>query len=347
MLRNRTIPFDATLLDALNKMDAIDRKLLLVLKNNKFVSLLSAGDIQRAIIQNVPLNTEVHEVLRKGIRIATPNDNYEDIKRMMFDFRMELCPVVTEENDIVDIYFWEDVFAERKQIPQQQFHLPVVIMAGGYGSRLKPLTSVFPKPLIPLGDKTIIEQIFDRFHQHGCTDYFISVNYKAELIKYYLTSQKLSYNIEYFQEEKPMGTAGSLSLLDGKINETFFVSNCDILVEQDYSEILEYHRSNKNELTIVAALKHYHIPYGTIDTTNNGKMVNLIEKPDLNYKINTGMYVLEPQLLKEIPKGQFFHITDLIDKIHKRGGNVGVFPVSEKSWKDIGSIFEYLKLLKL
>jgi len=125
---------------------------------------------------------------------------------------------------------------------------------------------VLPKPLIPINDKTLLEEIFDRFNFQGCNTFYISVNYKAELIKYYLKQQNLPYMLKFFKEEKTMGTAGSLSLLKGKINETFFVCNCDILIDQDYSEVLKYHRDNKNEITVVAALKNYPIDYGTIET---------------------------------------------------------------------------------
>ncbi len=343
MLKNRTIAHNATLLDALKKMDALDKKLLIVLNNSKFAGLLSAGDIQRCVIQNKPLETQVSNILRSKIRIASPNDDYDTIKQMMFDYRMELCPVVTTNNDIEEVYFWEDIFRDKKLQPQKQFNLPVVIMAGGLGKRLKPLTNVLPKPLIPMGEKTIIEEIFERFHCHGCSNFFLSLNYKAELIQYYIKNLNLPYQIAYFKEDKPMGTAGSLSLLAGRINETFFVSNCDIIIDQDYSEILDYHRDNHNEITIVAALKHYPIPYGTIETAENGKLVSLSEKPELTFKINSGMYILEPHLLKEIPQNQFFHITQLIENIQKRGGNVGVFPVSSKSWKDIGEWDQYIR----
>ncbi|HZL12380.1 MAG TPA: nucleotidyltransferase family protein [Prolixibacteraceae bacterium] len=343
MLKDRTIQATSTLLEALKKMDVLDKKLLIVLEREKFEGLLSVGDIQRAIIQNKPLETTVKEVLRQNIRIAHPQDSLESIKKMMFEFRMELCPVVNENNEIVNVFFWEDILEGKKPQPLSQFNLPVVIMAGGVGSRLKPLTNVLPKPLIPIGDKTIIEDIFDRFNNYGCTQFYISVNYKAELIEYYLRNQQLPYQLDFFKEEKPMGTAGSLSLLKGKINQTFFVSNCDIIIKQDYSEILDYHRSNQNEITIVAALKHYPIAYGTIKTGENGKLLKLVEKPELTFKINSGMYILEPHLINEVPENDFFHITHLIEKVKNRGGNVGVFPVSEKSWKDIGEWDEYLK----
>jgi NDP-sugar pyrophosphorylase family protein len=143
----------------------------------------------------------------------------------------------------------------------------------------------------------MLEEIFDRFSAHGCKNFYISVNYKAELIKFYIANQNLPYSIEYFEEDKPMGTAGSLSLLQDKIKETFFVTNCDIIIEQDYSEILEYHYENKNEITIVAALKHFPIAYGTIETVENGNLFSLTEKPELTFKINSGMYILEPHLI--------------------------------------------------
>lgn len=335
MYRNRTISQDATLFEALNTMDGLNKKLLIVFNEGKFKGLLSIGDIQRAIIQNLPLSTLVKYVLRKNIRIAQPQDAFDIIKRMMIDYRMELCPMVNENNEILDVYFWEDLFAEKTQ-PVQEFHLPVVIMAGGKGTRLKPLTNVLPKALIPINEKTMLEEIFDRFYFHGCNQFFVSTNYKSEHIEFYLNTLKLPYDIRIFKEAKPLGTAGSLSLLKGEINTTFFVTNCDILIEQDYSDILDFHRLNENKITIVSAIKFYPIPYGTIESGENGKLIKLTEKPELTVKINSGMYILEPSVLDYIPEDQEFHITQLIEDVCNSGGNVGVFPVSEKSWKDIG-----------
>lgn len=334
--RNRNISPEMSIIDAFKKMDVLDKKLLIILKNNILVGLLSAGDIQRAIIKNLSLNLSVKEIMRSNVRVGYVGDSIESIKKMMFEFRMELCPVINAKNEIERIYYWEDMFAETKPKPLEQFNLPVIIMAGGLGSRLKPLTNIIPKPLVPFGEKTILESIFERFYFHGSHRFFISVNYKAELIEYYISNQKLPYTIEYFVEEKPLGTAGSLSLLRNKIEETFFVSNCDIIIEQDYSEILKYHREHQNELTVIAAIKNYSIPYGTIESGKDGQLLNLTEKPELTFKINSGMYILEPHLLNEIPDNEFFHITQLIEKIIQREGKVGVYPVSEGSWKDIG-----------
>lgn len=344
--KQRVISPDASLLEAFKRMDILDKKLLIVEDSNQFIGLLSAGDIQRAIINNIPLNSKVKEVLRKEIRIASPIDEFEKIKQMMLDFRMELCPVVDNNRNIVKVYFWEDVFSEKQKVPINQFNLPVIIMAGGVGSRLKPLTNVLPKPLIPIGEKTMLEEIFDRFARHGCNKFYISVNYKAELIEYYIQQQKLPFEIDFFKEDKPMGTAGSLSLLKGKVKETFFVSNCDIIIEEDYSQILDYHKKNKNEITLVTALKSIPIAYGTIETAENGRLIKLVEKPELTFKINSGMYILEPHLIDEIPNEENFHITNLIEKVLARKGAVGVYPVSEKSWSDVGDWSLYRQYLK-
>ena len=341
-IKARTINPDTILLHALKQMDVLGVKSLIVLNDDKtFKGIISIGDIQRSIIKNNKLDIIVKDILRKNPKIANPFTSISQIKEVMIKYRMEFMPVINNKNEVLDIYFWEDIFDNNTNLPIVQFNLPIVIMAGGFGTRLKPLTNVLPKPLIPIGEKTILEDIFDRFSKHSCNNFYISVNYKAEFIEYYIKSKNLPLNIYFFKEDQPMGTAGSLSLLKEIINETFFVNNCDILIEQDYSEILDYHRTNKNEITIIAALKSIPIAYGTIETGADGKLLNLTEKPELTLKINSGMYVLEPHLLNEIPKNKIFHITDLIKIILDRKGNVGVFPISEKSWKDIGNWNDY------
>lgn len=336
-----------SLVEGLKKMDAIRRKLLIVHDGTKYIGLLSIGDIQRAIIRDTDINSPVFPLIRKDNIIATPETPIVEIKKLMFTIRIEFMPVVTNENELLNIYFWEDLFGKNEKIPVKQFNFPVVIMAGGIGTRLKPLTNILPKPLIPIGEKTIIEQIMDKFCETGCNTFYLSVNYKAEMIKYYFsTLPKNTYHISYLQEEKPLGTAGSLHLLKGKIDTTFFVTNCDILIDQDISDIYDYHKASKNEITIVCALKSFSIPYGILETSDNGLLQSITEKPELTFKINTGFYILEPHLLDEIPENEFYHITTLIDKLMKKNRKVGVFPVSEKSWKDIGDWSEYQKLIK-
>lgn len=338
---------DCSLQHALKQMDEINRKLLIVANDDgTFFSLLSIGDIQRAIIRNLPLNTHVSEIVRQDITVARSEDNLEKVKQRMKIRRNEFMPVINSQNQVIDVIFWEDLFEEKRSVlPQErQLNLPVVIMAGGRGTRLAPLTNVWPKPLIPVNQKTIVEDIMDRFVEVGCNDFYLSVNYKAEVIQQYFDNlSNPFYTITYIREEKPLGTAGSLYLLKDKIHSTFFVSNCDILIEEDYASIYEYHRTHQNEITIVAAIKSFPIPYGTIETGEGGQLKSIQEKPELSFKINTGMYILEPNLIQEIPQNDFFHITTLIEKLHKESRKVGVFPVSEGSWKDIGNWEEYIK----
>ena len=233
------------------------------------------------------------------------------------------------------------------EINLERLKMLVVIMAGGKGTRLRPLTNVLPKPLIPIGEQTMMEDIMDRFVECGCQNFYVSVNYMADFMRHYFDNfSKHDYHIEYFQEDKPLGTAGSLHLLKGKINDTFFVSNCDSILDEDYGEIFKYHRDNKNEITVVSVMKSIYIPYGTLQTGEGGLLTSIQEKPELTFQINTGMYILEPHLLKEIPSDRVYHITYMIDKLVKEGRRVGVYPVNEGSWTDIGNWDEYMKYIK-
>lgn len=148
------------------------------------------------------------------------------------------------------------------------------------------------------------------------------------------------YKVNYVEENKPLGTGGSLHLLNGKINETFFVSNCDILVDADYSDILDFHKKNNNIITVVTSLKDFTIPYGVIKLSDNGDIIDTVEKPTYHHLVNTGMYVLEPSVLQDIPKDEFYHITYLIEKYIELGKKVGTYPVTGNAWLDMGELKE-------
>ena len=345
-IKNITIQPEIPLIEALKLMDKLDKKLLIVKSDDKFIGLLSIGDIQRAIIKNIQLNTQVSNILRENIKVASEEDDFEKIKNIMFQYRTECLPVLNKNNELVTVFFWEDIFTNRSISLNKDINIPLVIMAGGKGTRLKPFSNIIPKPLFPFGEKTIIETIIEKFINYNIPVVYISVNHKSEMIKQYL-SENISpdINIQYIDESIPLGTAGSLHFLKNKISSDFFVSNCDIIIEQDYNEIYNYHKENNNDLTVVAALKHFKIPYGTIETGENGLLLNIIEKPEFTHKINSGMYILKPELLSLIPENKHYHITELIETISKNGSRVGVFPVSEKSWIDIGVWEEYKKNL--
>lgn len=346
-IKERTIQSKTTVLQSLKKMDETKVKMLFVYEAEQFVSILTIGDIQRAIIKGVDMNQPVMSIIDLNKKFASPTDTSESIREKMMVLRAECMPVVDEEGNLIDVYFWKEMFKHSAAQKREKIDLPVVIMAGGKGTRLKPITNVIPKPLVPIGDKTILEVIMDQFEGIGCKKFYMSVNYKADMMEYYLSQLDHKYDIEFFMEDKPLGTIGSVSLLKGKITTPFFVSNCDSINDQDYRDVYDYHVQNKNDLTIVTMIKSFRIPYGVIETGEDGIMTALREKPELNYQVNTGAYILNPECIDEIPEGEFFHITQLMEKITARGGRVGCFPVSEGSWHDMGEWPEYLKMIKV
>lgn len=346
-IEKRSISSSESLLVSLKQMDAQKVKMLFVFEDEQFVSILTIGDIQRAIVKNISLETPVAQIVDCNKKFAYVGDSMDDIRRKMLALRAECMPILNEQGELADVIFWRDLFEKEETCLRPKIDLPVVIMAGGKGVRLKPLTNVIPKPLVPIGDKTILEVIMDQFESIGCHKFYMSVNYKADMMKYYLSQLDHIYDIEFFMEDKPLGTIGSVSLLKGKINTPFFVSNCDSINEQDYRDVYDYHVNNHNDMTIVTMVKSFMIPYGVIETGEDGLMVSLKEKPEQTYQVNTGVYILNPDLIEEIPEGEFFHVTHLMEKVKARGGRVGCFPVSEQSWKDMGEWSEYLRMIKV
>lgn len=344
-IKERVITLSTTLIASMRLMDTLGVKILFVYDEDKFEGLLTLGDIQRAIINNVPLTSEIRKILDKDKIYATTYESLDEIIIKMRRLRAECMPIVNDEGELKDVIFWKDVFKETNEAVRPKIDLPVVIMAGGKGTRLKPLTNVIPKPLIPVGDRTIMEEIMLQFESIGCSHFYMSVNYKSDMLRFYVNQLDHHYDIEFFEESKPLGTIGSVSLLKDKIHTSFFVSNCDILIDQDFRDVYEYHQANHNDITIVTAVKSIRIPYGVIETGENGLMTALREKPEQTYMINTGVYIINSEMIDEIPKGEFFHITHLMEKVERKGGRVGCFPVSEHAWRDMGEWPEYLKLI--
>ncbi len=341
---NQIINGKVTLIEALNIMDSTDRKLLIICDDNLFKGVISIGDIQRALLAKKDLSLSVLEFVRPDITVASVGDDMDFIKERMRKERIESMPIIDEDKKLVDVIEWDELFDEDNEPVHEQIKCPVVIMAGGKGTRLLPLTNIIPKPLIPISDRTVIEEIMNSFKQVGCDKFYVSVNYKKETIEDYF-SDKNDFEIEFIHEEKPLGTAGSLYLLKDKLKETFFVINCDTLVDVKLEDLVEYHHTNKNMITVVSVVKKMSIPYGTLETEVGGVVNSIKEKPEYVYQINSGMYILEAEALKYLEDNTFTDITDLIKKLIDNNERVGAFPVSENSWVDMGNWNEYLKLV--
>lgn len=328
--------------EALRKLDEGSEKILFVVDDeHKLFGALTDGDARRWILANGDLSAPVEKVCNSNPTWRTRDYDVEEVKRLMLERNLIAIPILSDSRDIQDILLWDEIFSEEAKPAKSRISIPVVIMAGGKGTRLDPFTKILPKPLIPIGDKPIISHIIDRFREYQINDFYVSVNHKARIIKAYFEEINVPYNIDYILEDKPLGTAGALKFLEGKLEGNFFVSNCDIIVEADYDKILEHHLKTGCDITMVASLKHYSIPYGVCDLDSQGNLLQIREKPGFDFLVNTGMYIINASVLAYIPKDEFFHMTDLMDKVKEKGGSVGVFPVSDKAWIDVGEWSEY------
>ena len=331
---------------ALRQLNESGEKILFVTGDDRtLLGVVTDGDIRRWILKNNNMNISVEEVMNKEPIFIYEGFEKEKAQELLVANRIDCIPVVDKDKKIISAIWWIDLF-EKEFREKKQISLPVVIMAGGMGSRLTPFTKILPKPLIPINDKPIIERIIDNFVEYGCRDFYVSIYYMANIIKAYFSDFKHDYKLQYIQEDKPLGTAGSLYLLKDAIKDTFFVTNCDILIDADYADILRFHRENKHEITIIGSTKSYTIPYGVCETETSGRLKRIKEKPEYGLLVNTGMYLLEADVLNEIPKDRFHHITDLINDYLIKGKRVGVYPILEKSWLDVGELEQLQAALK-
>ncbi len=352
MVNRRIEPFlvdvGATVVEAMRQLEDTAQKILFVIDGDgQLVGSLTDGDIRRWILAEGDLRGVVEKVCNSAPFQIDEAYELADVKRAMVKNNITCVPVANGVRQVVDLLFWEDLFGEGDAgKAAKHIDLPVVIMAGGRGTRLDPFTKVLPKPLIPLGDKTVIEHIIDSFFDYGVSTFYLSVNEKSKIIKSYFEELDPPYSVSYIEEDEPLGTAGSLRHLYGKLHGSIVVTNCDIIITTDYSELVAFHDGGANDITVVGSLKNYHIPYGICEIVNGGTLAGIREKPEYNFLVNTGMYVLRTEALGLIPEGQFFHMTQLIDKVRESGGKVAVFPVSDKAWIDTGEWAEYRKALR-
>jgi dTDP-glucose pyrophosphorylase len=337
---------DVSVKQAMKCMSEIGQKELFVAENYKLLGSLSDGDIRKWILAGGELDRKVFEVCNKNPRYVEENYSKEAVKKIMLELLIESVPVVGEDGNIKEILTWDGIFAGKALKHKGKLDLKVVIMAGGKGTRLDPFTKILPKPLIPIGEKPIIEIILDKFGEYGITEFLVSINHKAKMIKSYFEENNGKYHINYIEETEPLGTAGSLKLLEGRVQGPLLITNCDTIIESDYAEMLNFHKENKHDLTLIVSCRHYVIPFGVCRVEGGGLLKDMIEKPEYDFLVNTGMYLMNDNLLELIPQGEFFNITDLIARAQGAGRRIGVFPINESAWIDIGNWEEYRKAVE-
>ena len=326
---------ECSVIDAMQKINKNAKGVVYVCEDQIICGSITDGDIRRHILNEGSISDSVITIMN-----TTPSFCYVSDKDMvqskMLQQHIRSMPILDDQKRIIDIIF----INEEIDIKRQQLNIPVVIMAGGKGTRLYPYTQILPKPLIPIGEKTITEHIMSRFEVYGCCHFDMIVNYKKNFIKSYFLDNENTVDVDFIEETEFLGTGGGLKLLEGKCKDTFFMTNCDILIEEDYAKILEYHKESNNIITMVCAEKNMVIPYGTVEVSEEGQAMALREKPSLSFVTNTGFYVIEPDFLRMIPENTFIHITDVIQKCINTGKNVGVYEISEEKWLDMGQMEE-------
>ncbi len=339
-MENVLIHEDSSILQAMRTFDESGRKTVFIVNDeNVLLAALSEGDVRRFILSGGDLNESV-----KVIANYKPRSLKEDEKDDAYDFlrrhNIQGLPIVDDEGHVIDTVFW----SENHYKKQGELFCPVVMMAGGKGTRLYPYTRILPKPLIPVGEKPIAELIMDSFAEYGIGRMVMVVNHKKNMIKSYFGEVEKPYTIEYVDEDKPLGTGGGLALLKGKVNETFILTNCDILIEEDYSKIFAHHKEEGNMITMVCSLRNFQVAYGVVEFGEHGNITSMKEKPEFSFFTNTGIYIVEPEVLDYIKDDEFIGFPDVINRLKDDGKKVGVYPINENTWMDMGQLDELSKM---
>lgn len=330
---------DITILEAMQKIDRNSYGILfLVSDDGKMNCCITDGDIRRYLLSGGKMDCVAEEAANKNPKYAR---NIDEAKILYHKRDYTVIPVIDDDGHIVDFYTG-DTESIKKQ--HRSLKIPVVINAGGRGTRLEPFTKVLPKPLIPVGELPIIELIMKEYQTYDCSDFHIIVNYKKDLLKAYFADNEHSYIITWYDEEKPLGTGGGLSLLRDKFNSTFFFANCDALLTANYESMLKFHKKQGNSITMICAYKNMNIPYGVVEMGENGIIESMKEKPLMSFLTNTGIYIVEPEVINFIEDDEAIGFPDIVTRVKESGKKVAVFPVSENDWMDMGQLSELEKM---
>ena len=327
---------EESVMQAMRRLDKDGRGLILYVTaaDGRLLGVVTNGDIRRYILAGGSLEAPVLSAAN-----TRPYTLHESQRWEAQDFlrrhAIEAVPLLDDRGVVVDAVVAEHLSGE----VCGQIGLPVVMMAGGLGTRLYPYTKILPKPLIPIGEKPIAEHIMDNFSRFGCREFCLVVNYRRNMIKSYFADVDKEYTVTYQDEDKPLGTGGGLALLKGKLNGTFILTNCDIMVKADYADIYRYHKEHNNKITMVCAFQHTTIPYGVVELAPDGRIAKLTEKPQMSYLTNTGVYLVEPEVVEAMEDDVAIGFPEVIDQWRaKDNNNLGVYPVNESCWMDMGQL---------
>lgn len=328
-----------TVSEAMRQIDGNQHKILFLTDDRqRLIGCVTDGDIRRFLLSGGAMSAPVLAAANRHPKSAK---NMTEARALYHRKDYIVIPVIDGDGVIIDLFAGEQ---DEWQRPRNPLRISVVINAGGRGTRLDPFTRVLPKPLIPVGELPIIELIMREYQRYACSDFHIIVNYKKELMKAYFADNERQYHISWYDEEQPLGTGGGLSLLKGKLHSTFFFANCDALLTSNYESIVKFHRENGNAITMVCAYKNINIPYGVVEMGPGGVITGMKEKPLMSFLTNTGIYLVEPEVVDDLTDGEAIGFPDIVERQRQKGRRVAVFPVPENDWMDMGQISELEKM---
>tara|TARA_B100001093_G_scaffold277566_1_gene265290 strand:- start:7178 stop:8242 length:1065 start_codon:yes stop_codon:yes gene_type:complete len=334
---------------ALKKIKKGGKKgLIITEKNNLVKGTLTDSDIRNAIIEGAKLDSSIQKIYQKKPYCIDEAEIKEtNLKRIFLKKGYPFIPIVDKKKQLVRILFWEDIFSKEKDLILRKLKADVVIMAGGKGNRLKPMSDIFPKPLIPLNGKPLISHVINNFEKYKVSHFYLSVNYKSSLIKTYFKDIKAKYKLDFIDEIKPLGTIGALTKLKSKLKKHFILTNCDIIVDIDYVDLEKFHFKKKNDITLVVTSKEFSLPYGNCIIGEEGNLLRIEEKPTYNFFVNSGIYMINRDMISLIPENKKYDIDQFLNQALKKNYNIGIYPIQSDKWLDVGSWSDFYKASKL
>ena len=326
------ISASTTIQQALQIIDKASLQVALVVDDRqRLLGTVTDGDVRRGILTGVILSDVVSKIMNSDPVTAVEGDAREQILAIMKKRAIHQLPLLNSKGVVTGIETIDDLiqYGSRDNL--------VILMAGGLGSRLQPLTEAVPKPLLSVGRKPILETILENFIEYGFKRFLLSVNYKNEMLRgHFKNGSRWGIEIRYIQEDQRLGTAGALSLLDEKPNKPFFVMNADVLTKVNFQQLLNFHLENKADATMGVREYDFQVPYGVVKIDKH-RIHRIDEKPTHSFFVNAGIYVLQPAVLKYVPKKKCFDMTQLFEKLIQTHHEVAAFPIHEY-WLDIGRI---------
>jgi len=327
-----SISLNSTIRESLTVLDQQAMQIVLLVSNEKkLIATITDGDIRRGLLQGKSLDSLAIDVANHSPTIGFEDEGINVWEQHLSRKSIRHLPIINTDKVIVGLFY-------QKITSTPQLKNPIVLMLGGLGMRLRPLTETIPKPMLLIGNKPILETIVKHIAKQGFTEFYFCINYLGEKIKQYFgDGRKWGISITYIEENKPLGTAGALSLLPQLPNLPLIVMNGDLLTKADFKALLNFHLEHDNNITTCVREYSHQVPYGVMEIQGQ-QITNIVEKPIYNYFVNAGIYCLNNSLLAKIPKQKFYDMPMLLEtqKNKKSGG----FPLTEY-WKDIGQILDY------